>query len=139
MPAISAFFLYCLLKPIFQGLIALLIVYLTYYTILAPCSFYVYKQLYCLQQLFILNMFIRLSLQAVFIQVVIYGFLYILQHCLKGYCQSISNFLRVFFLIEFFDSIFLVSLWHWDSDIKGYLYRYIVCGQCLYIFQPVEL
>ena len=122
------FFLHCLLKPVFQGLIALLIVCLAYYTILTPRPLYTYKQLYCLQQLLILSIFIRLNFQAVFIQAVIYSSLYILYYCLRGYCQSISNFLRVFFLIKFFNSVSLVNLQYWDSDIKGYPYRYIICG-----------
>ena len=139
MPAVSAFFLYYLFKYIFQGLMALLVVCLAYCAILAPRPLYACEQLHCLQQLLVLGVFVRLSLQVVFVQVVIYSSLYVLQCCLRGYCQSISDFLRVFFLIKFFDGVSLVSLWCQDSDIKGYLYRYIVCGQCLYIFQPIEL
>ena len=111
----------------------------TYYTILLPYPLYACKQLYCLQRLFILNIFIRLGFQAVFIQAVIYSYLYILQCYLRGYYQSISDFLGVFFLIKFFNGISLVSLWRQNSNVKGYPYRYIVYSQYLCIFQPAEL
>ena len=118
---------------------ALLVVYLAYYTILTPYPLYTCKQLYCFQRLFILNIFIRLSLQVIFIQAVTYSSLYILQRYLRGYYQSISDFLGVFFLVKFFNGVSLVSLQRQDSDVKGYPYRYMVCGQCLYVFQPAEL
>ena len=118
---------------------ASLVACLAYYAILSPRPSCACKQLRCLQQPLVLGIFIGLGLQAVFIQIVTYGSLDVLQRCFRGHCQSISDFLGVFFLIKFFDIISLVNLWRWDSDIKGYLYRYIVCGQCLCVFQFIEL
>ena len=137
-PAVSVLFLYCLLKPILQGLVALMVVGFTYCAVLSLCSFSAYKQLSRLQQLLMAGVFTKLGLQAEFFQIVIYNSLNILQRCLRDSCKPISNFLNIFFLVKFIGGISLASSLYQCSDVKHYLYRYIVCSNCLYILQSAE-
>ena len=139
MLAVSVFFLYCLLKPIFQGLVALMVVGLACCAVLSlhpPCAC---EQLCRLWRPFPPGVFAGSRFQVVFFQAVTYSFLDILQRCLQYQYKSISNFLRVFLLVEFLYSVSLASLLRYSVNIKSNLYRYIVCGYYLYIFCPIEL
>ena len=101
-----------------------------------PCAC---KQLYRLQQLFLLNIFTRLRFQVVFFQAVTYSFLDVLQRYLQYQCKSISNFLGVFLLVKFLCSISLARLLRYSINIKSNPYRYIICSYYLYIFCSIKL
>ena len=116
-----------------------MVVGLIYYTILLLYPLYIYKQLYRLQRLFLLNIFAKSYFQAVFFQVVVYSFLDILQRYLQYQCQSISNLLEVFLLVKFLCSISPASLLSYSVNIKSNPYRYVIYSYCPYIFCPIEL
>ena len=118
---------------------ALIVVGFTYYAILLPRSPSACKQLNRLQRLLVAGVFTRLGLQAEFFQVVIYNSLDTLQRCLRDSYKPISNFLGIFFLVKFVGGVSLASLLCQCSDVKHYLYRYIVCSNCLYVLQSVKL
>ena len=117
---------------------ALIVVGFAYYTILSPRSPSAREQLGRLRQPLAAGVFTRLGLQAVFFQAVTYNPLDILQRCLRYYYQPISNFLSIFFLVKFISSVFLAGLLRQCGNVKRYPYRYVVCGNCLYILWSAE-